>query len=118
MQRLTLTKDYDLLRNSRKRVVGRFFIVVYLYAELLGGSLAGFTVSKKVGNAVVRNKVKRRIRAFLRGFTPAPETTTYKCNIIALPAVTQADWLAFTKDLTLCLSKIPTVDTPLAVPAH
>jgi ribonuclease P protein component len=31
----------------------------------------GFVVSKAVGNAVVRNKVRRRLRSVLRGYLPA-----------------------------------------------
>lgn len=33
--------------------------------------LVGFVVSKAVGNAVVRNKVRRRLRSVLRGYLPA-----------------------------------------------
>jgi ribonuclease P protein component len=32
--------------------------------------LVGFVVSKAVGNAVVRNKVRRRLRSVLRGYLP------------------------------------------------
>jgi ribonuclease P protein component len=33
--------------------------------------LVGFVVSKAVGNAVVRNKVRRRLRSVLRGYLPS-----------------------------------------------
>jgi ribonuclease P protein component len=32
--------------------------------------LVGFVVSKAVGNAVVRNKVRRRLRSVMRGYLP------------------------------------------------
>ena len=32
---------------------------------------AGFTVTKKIGNAVVRNRMKRRLRALAREILPA-----------------------------------------------
>ena len=31
---------------------------------------AGFTVTKKIGNSVVRNRLKRRLRALVRGVLP------------------------------------------------
>jgi len=118
MRQLKDSKEYRLLRDSTKKVKGRYFIVVYLFdgdcRDTIHGvreqptheSLAGFTVSKKVGNAVTRNRVKRRIRAFLRGFTAPDLHSTYKCNIIALPPAVSADWLSFTRDLDICLSRI------------
>lgn len=43
-------------------------IVVYVWNRGDGGPWrAGFSVSKKVGGAVVRNKVKRRLREAVRG---------------------------------------------------
>ena len=35
-----------------------------------GGPRAGFTVTKKIGNAVVRNRLKRRLRAVARAVLP------------------------------------------------
>jgi len=74
MLRLTSKKDYNKLRQSHNKIIGRFFIVVFLPEEDIKESAAGITVSKKIGNAVVRNKVKRRIRAFLRFYTLRPST--------------------------------------------
>src|SRR5215471_1964045 len=34
-------------------------------------ALVGFVVSKSVGNAVIRNKVRRRLRAVVRGYLPS-----------------------------------------------
>ena len=31
---------------------------------------AGFTVTKKIGNSVIRNRLKRRLRALVRGVLP------------------------------------------------
>ena len=41
-----------------------------MYTEAKGRLLVGFSVSKKVGCAVERNLVKRRMREVVRGFMP------------------------------------------------
>ena len=49
-------------RRGRRSVSGH---LVLLIAESGGGSRVGVTVSKAVGNAVVRNRLRRRIKALL-----------------------------------------------------
>lgn len=43
----------------------------------------GFTVSKKIGNAVVRNRVRRRLRAAVSALDPAQMRTGYDYVVIA-----------------------------------
>lgn len=45
------------------KVAGRYMVVYRIQAQELR---AGFIVSKKVGNAVTRNRVKRRLREIVR----------------------------------------------------
>jgi len=57
-------------RGSR---AGRALLTGYLLVRAGEGAqapLVGFVVSKAVGNAVVRNKVRRRLRSVLRGYLP------------------------------------------------
>ncbi|WP_371327655.1 ribonuclease P protein component [Demequina sp. NBRC 110053] len=49
---------------------GRRTIVVYVRQTGQADSVAGFAVSKAVGGAVVRNRVKRRLRAVMRDELP------------------------------------------------
>ena len=107
MLRLTSKKDYTRLRESTQKVVGKYFVVVYLVDVSNANHLVGMTVSKKVGNAVIRNKVKRRIRAFLREYDIECRFG-FMCNIIALPIVVGIDWILFKKDLVQCLDKMIT----------
>ena len=68
-----LRKDSEFA-NVRKR--GRAWacelVVLKAVANDLGRNRYGFVVGKRVGNAVVRNKVKRRLREIVRSSRTAP----------------------------------------------
>jgi ribonuclease P protein component len=64
---------------------------------------AGFVVSKAVGNAVVRNKVRRRLRHLVRPLlAELPDGTTLVVR--ALPAAATATFSALSKDLEAALA--------------
>jgi len=62
-----LLRRFEFLAATRKgrRYSTRFFLV-FLLPNRLGRPRLGIVVSKKVGNAVKRNFLKRRIREFFR----------------------------------------------------
>lgn len=51
----------------------------------------GFSVSKKVGKSVVRNRIKRRLRAACRGYLPQIERG-YLVVFVARGAAADADY--------------------------
>ncbi len=51
-------------RGARRR--GRYLVVIARRREVEGPTRLGVTVSRKVGGAVVRNRIKRRIREAFR----------------------------------------------------
>jgi ribonuclease P protein component len=63
-ERLRRTNDFQRVERQGARGQGRF--VTAIARTNHRGPRVGFTVSKKVGNAVVRNLVKRRLRDIAR----------------------------------------------------
>ena len=66
----TLTKRQDFILVSRGLKHSCETMIVQIKQNDLGIIRVGFTCSKKVGNAVVRNRAKRRLRAVARGALP------------------------------------------------
>jgi ribonuclease P protein component len=58
-------KDFLRLSYSGKRVGNKYFTALYLKSKK-DKSRLGITASKRVGNAVVRNRMKRLVREYFR----------------------------------------------------
>jgi ribonuclease P protein component len=65
MERLTKTADFALCYKKGRMAKGHY-VVVYARGNNLADTRVGFSVSKKLGKAVKRNKVKRRLREIVR----------------------------------------------------
>jgi ribonuclease P protein component len=107
-----LERKYRLQKNRQFRYVyarGRSQATKLLsLVEVRSGPPAqlrvGFSVSKKVGNAVTRNKVKRRMREALRGQLPLLRGG-HMLIFVARPAAAQADYGALEKDTRALLRR-------------
>lgn len=67
--RLLKREQFLQVQSSPHRVVSRHLVVLYL-KNSLGHVRVGFTVSKKHGKAVQRNRLKRVLRAAVRQLMP------------------------------------------------
>lgn len=63
--RLRKHTQFSRIQSKGRRLSGKFLLLVFLPSSQLAVR-HGLTVSKRVGNAVTRNRVKRRLRNILR----------------------------------------------------
>ena len=63
--RLRKRADFLKLQHVKTSIAVKGFLVVWLPNQF-GNSRLGVTASKKVGSAVIRNKIKRRVREVFR----------------------------------------------------
>ena len=80
-------------------------MVHLLLREGDGPPVVGFVVSRAVGNAVVRNRVKRRLRHLAREHV---SSLPGSCVLVvrALPAAGPASSAVLAADLTHCLGRL------------
>lgn len=66
---ITVKSYFDFKKAyTQGKSYGNRNLVLYVRKNNLGYTRVGFTVSKKVGTAVVRNKIKRRLREIFREY--------------------------------------------------
>lgn len=116
----TLKRRADFLRvaaGRRKAVATGLILQAALRpqgAECGGAVRVGFTASRKVGNAVVRNRAKRRLRAAATAVLPhrgRPETDYV---LIARSSTAERPYAALVADLEAALRRIDRGAAPAA----
>jgi len=72
LESLSSQKDFNSFKLKGKKIVSKFFVIVFIAKDHLVNSfkedslIFGIKATKKIGNAVTRNKAKRRTKHFLR----------------------------------------------------
>ncbi len=66
----------------------------------------GITVTKKIGNAVVRNRMKRRLRALARAALPARGIAGADHVLIGREGGIERDFAALTAELDQALARV------------
>ena len=72
----------------------------------------GFTVSRKVGNAVVRNRVRRRLREVAREVIPAKARPDLDYVLVGRQAALKRDFAVLRQDLLEALKRLKALATP------
>jgi ribonuclease P protein component len=90
-QRLRTPAEFRRVRELAPRGWPHRLLVLYVAPNELDRTRVGITVSGRVGNAVVRNKVRRRLREALRARLPKLKPGV-DLLITARPASATASW--------------------------
>jgi ribonuclease P protein component len=102
-QRLTRTSEFDQVKKSGHREQGKFIVLTALAVQNSGLGRAGFVTSGRLGSAVVRNRVRRRLREVVRRHQHALRDDIW-IVVIARPDATKASYRAL-EDEWLRLAK-------------
>ncbi len=96
--RLTKREDFRKVFAHGKSVANRQFVVYFLHNKGLERFRVGLSVSKKIGNAVVRNRVKRYLREVIR-LNQDQITSGWDFIIIARNPTSEMDYGDFKNNL-------------------
>ena len=104
-----IAKRADFLRAAQARRQGTQGFLVQARQRDDGSALVrvGFTCSKKIGNAVMRNRAKRRLREVVRAVLPGLAEPGWDYVLVGRPGVTVLrEFAALKADLAGALRQI------------
>ena len=100
---LKKNKEFGLVYSKGRTCSTKLFVMIYL-PRRTGNVRVGFTVSKKVGNAVTRNRVRRRLKnAFLR--VQEKVATPVYIVFVARQIITEAEFSDIVSDMGFLIEK-------------
>lgn len=113
MERFKLQKNYRLAKRKDFNKVYRFgqsaanrqFVVYYKIQPDVDHFKLGISVSKKIGNAVVRNRMKRQIKEIVRHLSHRIKHQIQMIVIVRKPAV-EMDYQALEKSMIHIMKKV------------
>ena len=100
-----LTRRADFLAANRGLRIARPGFVLLVNPNGLDQVRYGITVTKKIGNAVVRNRMKRRFRALLREVLPVQGLPGHDHVMIGRETGIERDFAKLREELAMALSR-------------
>jgi ribonuclease P protein component len=102
---IRLRRDFLAANKSRRVVTPGFILLVNQRCDDDPLIRAGYTVTKKIGGAVVRNRMKRRLRALARDLVAAHGQAGADHVLIGREAGIERDFAALRQELAVALAK-------------
>ncbi|WP_238560076.1 ribonuclease P protein component [Sphingomonas sp. Mn802worker] len=103
--RITKRPEYLAANAGRRAPTPGFVLLVKQRNDGDGAMRIGITVTKKVGNAVVRNRIKRRFRALARDVLPEAGWAGADHVLIGRDDALTRDYAALKHDLVRALAR-------------
>ncbi|QIL03303.1 ribonuclease P protein component [Sphingomonas sinipercae] len=98
--------DFLAANSGRRAATAGFVLLVRDRKDGDSAKRVGFTVTKKIGNAVVRNRMKRRFRALAREILPARGFDGSDHVMIGRSSGIERDFGLLREDLTRALQRV------------
>ncbi|MDC3091520.1 ribonuclease P protein component [Rickettsiales bacterium] len=104
-QNLKKRSDFLSIRKNNKSIYSKFLIINLKENRCINDFRLGLTVSKKQGNAVKRNHIKRLLRAvFIKNSSMVPKKFDYE--VIPKKEFNESNFKSLEEDLLKILKKI------------
>ena len=100
-----MRKRADFLAANRGMRVARPGFVLLAHFNGGRGTRYGVTVTKKIGNAVVRNRMKRRFRELLRAALPTAGLADHDHVLIGREVGVERDFALLVEELRVALAR-------------
>ena len=101
--RLLRSADFDRTLRSGRRAASEYF-ALFVSDNELGRPRVGLAVSRKLGNAVVRNRVKRRLRELVRPLLTRAEGGR-DVVIVARARAVEAEFMRLRQEMEMLWAK-------------
>ncbi len=104
-RRLKIRAEFLAVQATRQKWV-RPTVIIEVRRQPQGGLRYGLTASRKVGNAVKRNRARRRLRALAERLLPSLGNVSADLVFVARPSTASAQFTTLEQDCLLALRKL------------